>query len=214
MSLEGTDRSSTQTKTRCLFKIGFSQLVFEYSCHPLLDESRISIQEALDNIAKQKGFFFFFKKQYVVVESWRCTSFNLHWAKNNNWLEADCQRRQHWGQLALGVTNYKPNLRLIYYFFGTKLTQKWIEIMKVLSFEKARMNVYKDCLCPALRAAVLILYHAQRYYWSWTTVDGLYRQIHWQRCVYWFFPTVDFLKSFHDQYSSRSFQNTARGFIQ
>ena len=28
--------------------------------------------------------------------------------------------------------------------------------MKVLSFEKARMNDYKDCLCPALRAAVLI----------------------------------------------------------
>ena len=78
MSLEGTDRSSTQTKTIRLFKIGFSQPVFEYSCHPLLDESRISIQEALDNIAKQKGFFFFFKKQYVVVESWRCTSFNLH----------------------------------------------------------------------------------------------------------------------------------------
>ena len=77
MSLE-TDRSSTQTKTICLFKIGFSQLVFEYSCHPLLDESRISIQEALDNIAKQKGFFFFFKKQYVVVERRGGTSFNLH----------------------------------------------------------------------------------------------------------------------------------------
>ena len=57
MSLEGTDRSSTQTKTICLFKIGFSQLVFEYSCHPLLDESRISIQETLVKIAKQKVFF-------------------------------------------------------------------------------------------------------------------------------------------------------------
>ena len=57
MSLEGTDRSSTQTKTICLFKIWFSQLVFEYSCHPLLDGSRISIQETLVKIAKQKVFF-------------------------------------------------------------------------------------------------------------------------------------------------------------